>query len=73
MFPLWTSQRAQAALQAVNTLHSGTMTLTSSASASEGALVPGQSPVLRIIVENLFYPVSLEVLHQVSPSPFCPF
>uniref|UniRef100_A0A3B3QYY7 Polypyrimidine tract binding protein 3 n=1 Tax=Paramormyrops kingsleyae TaxID=1676925 RepID=A0A3B3QYY7_9TELE len=57
--------RAQAALQAVNTLHSGNMTLTSSASASEGALLPGQSPVLRIIVENLFYPVSLEVLHQI--------
>ncbi|XP_048874721.1 polypyrimidine tract-binding protein 3 [Brienomyrus brachyistius] len=57
--------RAQAALQAVNTLHSGNVTLTSSASASEGALVPGQSPVLRIIVENLFYPVSLEVLHQI--------
>lgn len=29
--------------------------------------MPGQSPVLRIIVENLYYPVSLEVLHQVRP------
>lgn len=24
-----------------------------------------QSPVLRVIVENLFYPVTLDVLHQV--------
>lgn len=28
----------------------------------------GQSPVLRVIVENLFYPVTLEVLHQVTTS-----
>ncbi|XP_058849678.1 polypyrimidine tract-binding protein 3 isoform X9 [Acipenser ruthenus] len=57
--------RAQVALQAVNAMHSGNMTLAGSASASEGPLMPGQSPVLRIIVENLFYPVSLEVLHQI--------
>lgn len=25
-----------------------------------------QSPVLRVIVENLFYPVTLDVLHQVQ-------
>lgn len=37
------------------------------ASGGEGrGLAPGQSPVLRIIVENLFYPVTLEVLQQVS-------
>ncbi|XP_071207649.1 polypyrimidine tract-binding protein 3 isoform X5 [Salvelinus alpinus] len=41
------------------------MALGGSASGSDGALMPGQSPVLRIIVENLFYPVSLEVLHQI--------
>lgn len=36
------------------------------ASGGEGrGLGPGQSPVLRIIVENLFYPVTLEVLQQV--------
>ena len=58
-------QRAQAALQAVNAMHSGNMGLSGSASSSDGSLMPGQSPVLRIIVENLFYPVSLEVLHQV--------
>ncbi|KAG9354072.1 hypothetical protein JZ751_012196, partial [Albula glossodonta] len=57
--------RAQAALQAVNAVHSGNMTLSGSASGSDGGLMPGQSPVLRIIVENLFYPVSLEVLHQI--------
>ncbi|XP_045070380.1 polypyrimidine tract-binding protein 3-like isoform X1 [Coregonus clupeaformis] len=57
--------RAQAALQAVNAVHSGNMALGGSASGSDGTLMPGQSPVLRIIVENLFYPVSLEVLHQI--------
>ncbi|XP_062410657.1 polypyrimidine tract-binding protein 3 isoform X2 [Sardina pilchardus] len=57
--------RAQAALQAVNAMHSGNMGLSGSASSSDGTLMPGQSPVLRIIVENLFYPVSLEVLHQI--------
>uniref|UniRef100_A0A8K9V313 Polypyrimidine tract-binding protein 1 n=1 Tax=Oncorhynchus mykiss TaxID=8022 RepID=A0A8K9V313_ONCMY len=57
--------RAQAALQAVNAVHSGNMAMGGSASGSDGALMPGQSPVLRIIVENLFYPVSLEVLHQI--------
>ncbi|XP_054468960.1 polypyrimidine tract-binding protein 3-like [Anoplopoma fimbria] len=30
-----------------------------------GGLAPCQSPVLRIIVENLFYPVTLEVLQQI--------
>ncbi|XP_039615448.1 polypyrimidine tract-binding protein 3 isoform X2 [Polypterus senegalus] len=57
--------RAQAALHAVNAMHSGNMSLTGSASGSESSLLQGQSPVLRIIVENLFYPVSLEVLHQI--------
>ncbi|XP_060751381.1 polypyrimidine tract-binding protein 3 isoform X1 [Tachysurus vachellii] len=55
--------RTQATLQAVNAVHSGNMT--HSASASDSSMMPGQSPVLRIIVENLFYPVSLEVLHQI--------
>lgn len=42
-------------------MHTGSM-----ASGGEGrSLVPGQGPVLRIIVENLFYPVTLEVLQQV--------
>ncbi|XP_056374474.1 polypyrimidine tract-binding protein 3 isoform X3 [Hyla sarda] len=55
--------RAQAALQAVNTHPSG-LTLTGGPG-GESLLLPGQSPVLRIIVENLFYPVTLEVLHQI--------
>uniref|UniRef100_A0A8C2I208 Polypyrimidine tract-binding protein 3-like n=1 Tax=Cyprinus carpio TaxID=7962 RepID=A0A8C2I208_CYPCA len=58
--------RAQAALQAVNAVHSGNMTLSGTATASDGGMMPGQSPVLRLIVENLYYPVSLEVLHQVK-------
>uniref|UniRef100_A0A671P5Q7 Polypyrimidine tract-binding protein 1 n=1 Tax=Sinocyclocheilus anshuiensis TaxID=1608454 RepID=A0A671P5Q7_9TELE len=57
--------RAQAALQAVNAVHSGNMSLSGTATGSDGGMMPGQSPVLRIIVENLYYPVSLEVLHQI--------
>ncbi|MEE6458945.1 hypothetical protein FKM82_000471 [Ascaphus truei] len=56
--------RAQAALQAVSTVHSGGLAL-SGGPAGEGLVLSGQSPVLRIIVENLFYPVTLEVLHQI--------
>ncbi|KAM4527362.1 polypyrimidine tract-binding protein 3-like [Odontesthes bonariensis] len=58
-----TNQRAHLALQAINAaaVHSGNM-----ASVGEGrGLAPAQSPVLRIIVENLFYPVTLEVLQQI--------
>lgn len=59
-------QRAQAALQAVNSVQSGNLALSASAAAIDaGMAMAGQSPVLRIIVENLFYPVTLEVLHQV--------
>ncbi|XP_063311369.1 polypyrimidine tract-binding protein 3 isoform X1 [Pelobates fuscus] len=56
--------RALAALQAVNTVQSGGLTLTGG-SGIEGLTLSGQSPVLRIIVENLFYPVTLEVLYQI--------
>ncbi|KAF7649160.1 hypothetical protein LDENG_00145830 [Lucifuga dentata] len=55
--------RSQLPLQAISAaaMHSGDMV-----SGVEGrGLAPGQSPVLRIIVENLFYPVTLEVLHQI--------
>uniref|UniRef100_A0A3B4Y7R6 Polypyrimidine tract binding protein 3 n=1 Tax=Seriola lalandi dorsalis TaxID=1841481 RepID=A0A3B4Y7R6_SERLL len=58
-----TNQRAQVTLQAISAaaVHSGSM-----ASGGEGrGLALGQSPVLRIIVENLFYPVTLEVLQQI--------
>lgn len=56
--------RAQAALQAVNDMQSEDLAITS-AVAAEGGLLPGQGSVLRIIVENLFYPVTLEVLYQI--------
>lgn len=61
-------KRAQAALQAVNALHGGgigNMAISTDA-ASMGGAVTTQSPVLRVIVENLFYPVTLDVLHQVQ-------
>ncbi|KAL1022242.1 hypothetical protein UPYG_G00024110 [Umbra pygmaea] len=71
--------RVQAALQAVNAVQGGTM-LASTMSGLGGGLGPTmslagvdmggggmatQSPVLRVIVENLFYPVTLDVLHQI--------
>ncbi|NXY47686.1 PTBP1 protein, partial [Ceuthmochares aereus] len=59
--------RAQAALQAVNTIQAGNLALPDAAAAVDaGMAMAGQSPVLRIIVENLFYPVTLDVLHQVK-------
>ncbi|KAM9331509.1 polypyrimidine tract-binding protein 1 [Gastrophryne carolinensis] len=58
--------RAQAALQAVNSVQSGNVALSATAAAADaGMALSGQSPVLRIIVENLFYPVTLDVLHQI--------
>ncbi|NXI38000.1 PTBP1 protein, partial [Galbula dea] len=58
--------RAQAALQAVNNVQSGNLALPALAAAVDtGMAMAGQSPVLRIIVENLFYPVTLDVLHQI--------
>lgn len=56
--------RAQAALHAVNAIQSGGLALTGGPT-GESLMLSGQSPVLRIIVENLFYPVTLEVLHQI--------
>lgn len=56
-----------AALQAVNAVQSGSLPLSAPVPAVDaGMAVTGQSPVLRIIVENLFYPVTLDVLHQVK-------
>uniref|UniRef100_A0A3B4U7A1 Polypyrimidine tract binding protein 1a n=1 Tax=Seriola dumerili TaxID=41447 RepID=A0A3B4U7A1_SERDU len=58
--------RAQAALQAVNALHGGGMgSMAISADAGTMGGAGTQSPVLRVIVENLFYPVTLDVLHQI--------
>ncbi|PIO26342.1 hypothetical protein AB205_0205330, partial [Aquarana catesbeiana] len=59
--------RAQAALHAVNAIQSGGLALTGGPT-GESLMLSGQSPVLRIIVENLFYPVTLEVLHQCESS-----
>ncbi|NXO54667.1 PTBP3 protein, partial [Aramus guarauna] len=56
--------KAQAALQAVNATQSGNLAITSGLAPEAGSL-PGQSSVLRIIVENIFYPVTLEVLYQI--------
>ncbi|XP_036373891.1 polypyrimidine tract-binding protein 1b isoform X1 [Megalops cyprinoides] len=53
--------RAQAALQAVNAVQTGSMSMASVDASGMGS----HSPVLRIIVENLFYPVTLDVLHQI--------
>lgn len=43
----------------------GSMAIPTDAASIAGAAA--QSPVLRVIVENLFYPVTLDVLHQVHP------
>ncbi|XP_064358312.1 polypyrimidine tract-binding protein 3 isoform X4 [Dromaius novaehollandiae] len=56
--------RTQAALQAVNAVQSGSLAITG-AFTTEVGLLPGQGSVLRIVVENLFYPVTLEVLYQI--------
>ncbi|MCI4386231.1 hypothetical protein PGIGA_G00060050 [Pangasianodon gigas] len=53
--------RAQAALQAVNAVQTASVPLSGVDAGGSGS----QSPVLRVIVENLFYPVTLEVLHQI--------
>lgn len=56
-------QRAQAVLQAVSAVQGG-----SSPSSDQGVLelAPPPSPVLRIIIDNMFYPVTLDVLQQVK-------
>ncbi|NXJ85498.1 PTBP3 protein, partial [Trogon melanurus] len=54
----------QAALQAVNTLSSRRQAVTS-VRVPETGLPPGQACVLRIIIDNLMYPVTLEVLYQI--------
>uniref|UniRef100_A0A3Q3A982 Polypyrimidine tract binding protein 2b n=1 Tax=Kryptolebias marmoratus TaxID=37003 RepID=A0A3Q3A982_KRYMA len=56
------NQRAQAVLQAVSAVQDG-----SSPSSDQGVLelAPPPSPVLRIIIDNMFYPVTLDVLQQI--------
>ncbi|CAN0307859.1 unnamed protein product [Bubo scandiacus] len=54
----------QAALQAVNAGVSGNLADTNVVDA-EGGLVPSHSSVLRIIIEKLFYAVTLDMLYQI--------
>ncbi|XP_023660415.1 polypyrimidine tract-binding protein 2 isoform X2 [Paramormyrops kingsleyae] len=58
------NQRAQAVLQAVSAVQAGGAATPVTAS-SENALTPTPSPVLRIIIDNMFYPVTLDVLQQI--------
>ena len=61
--PLPDPQRTQAVLQAVSAVQSGG----SPSSDVQEALAAASSPVLRIIIDNMFYPVTLDVLQQVPP------
>ncbi|NXD05285.1 PTBP3 protein, partial [Certhia familiaris] len=56
--------RPQAALQGVNAVQHGNLGSTT-ALAAEGGVFPRHGSVLRIIVENVFYPVTLDLLYQV--------
>ncbi|NXY45443.1 PTBP3 protein, partial [Ceuthmochares aereus] len=59
-----THARTQAAILAVNAMQSGSVAFTG-AFAAEGGVLPGQGSILRIIIEDLFYPVTLEALYQI--------
>ncbi|XP_071466089.1 retroelement silencing factor 1 isoform X1 [Marmota flaviventris] len=54
--------QAEVVLQAGNSVHSAN--LTSATAVDAGMTITGHSPVLRIIIENVFFPVTLDVLHQ---------
>ncbi|NWH79334.1 PTBP3 protein, partial [Piaya cayana] len=56
--------RTQAALQAVSAKQSGSVAFTG-AFAAEDVILPGQGCILRIIIEDLVYHVTLEVLYQI--------
>nr|XP_061809827.1 polypyrimidine tract-binding protein 2-like isoform X4 [Nerophis lumbriciformis] len=55
------NQRTQAMLQAVSAVQSGG----SPASDVQEILATASSPVLRIIIDNMYYPVTLDVLQQI--------
>uniref|UniRef100_A0A673YI43 Polypyrimidine tract binding protein 2a n=1 Tax=Salmo trutta TaxID=8032 RepID=A0A673YI43_SALTR len=55
------NQRAQAVLQAVSAVQGGG----TPTSGSIVDLTAASSPVLRIIIDNMFYPVTLDVLQQI--------
>ncbi|NXO78195.1 PTBP3 protein, partial [Sitta europaea] len=54
----------QAAFQGVNTVQHRNPSITS-ARAAEGGILPRQSSVLRIVVENVLYPITLDILYQI--------
>ncbi|XP_023800092.1 polypyrimidine tract-binding protein 3 isoform X2 [Cyanistes caeruleus] len=56
--------RSQAALQGVNAVQHGNLGITSPL-AAEGGVLPSHGSVLRIVVENVFYPVTLDILYQI--------
>ncbi|XP_041697761.1 polypyrimidine tract-binding protein 2 isoform X2 [Coregonus clupeaformis] len=58
------NQRAQAVLQAVSAVQDGGSP-NSDTSALDSVLAQAPSPVLRIIIDNMFYPVTLDVLQQI--------
>ncbi|XP_073499338.1 polypyrimidine tract-binding protein 2 isoform X2 [Phyllobates terribilis] len=58
------NQRAQAVLQAVSAVQTSNSTVANT-TGSENTLSSAQSPVLRIIIDNMYYPVTLDVLHQI--------
>ncbi|KAJ8012297.1 hypothetical protein DPEC_G00067200 [Dallia pectoralis] len=58
------NQRAQAVLQAVSAVQDGGSP-NSDNTALDSVLAQAPSPVLRIIIDNMFYPVTLDVLQQI--------
>ncbi|NXW74029.1 PTBP3 protein, partial [Hirundo rustica] len=56
--------RHQAALQGMNAVQHGNVGITS-APAAEGGVLPSHGSVLRIIVENVCYPITLDILYQI--------
>lgn len=58
------NQRAQAVLQAVSAVQT-TNSAVGTTAGSETTVSSAQSPVLRIIIDNMYYPVTLDVLHQI--------
>ncbi|XP_035643725.1 polypyrimidine tract-binding protein 2-like isoform X1 [Oncorhynchus keta] len=58
------NQRAQAVLQAVSAVQDGGSP-NSDNSTLDSVLAHAPSPVLRIIIDNMFYPVTLDVLQQI--------
>ncbi|NWY70942.1 PTBP3 protein, partial [Erithacus rubecula] len=56
--------RPQAALQGVNAVQHGNVGITN-ALAAEGGVLPSHGSVLRIVIENVCYPVTLDVLCQI--------